>query len=62
MGYGDCQNALDPDTTDLNYVDASVPAPNTGYFYVIAVFDWAGERYLGTTSAGLPRVPALPCP
>jgi len=62
MGYGDCQNDLDPDTTDLNYVDASVPAPNSGYFYVIAVVDWAGERYLGTTSAGLPRVPALPCP
>lgn len=61
-GYGDCQNTMDPDTTDLNYVDASVPAPNTGYFYVIAVVDWAGERYLGTTSDGLPRVPTLPCP
>ena len=61
-GYGDCQNALDPDTTDLHYVDASVPPPGDGYFYVIAIEDWAGERWLGTTSDGLPRVSTLPCP
>ena len=62
MGYGDCQNTMDPDTTDLQYVDASVPGPNSGYFYLIAVEDWAGERFLGTTSDGFPRVPTLPCP
>ena len=61
-GYGDCQNAMDPDTTDLNYVDASIPAPGSGYFYLIAIEDLAGERWLGTTSDGLDRAPVLPCP
>ena len=61
-GYGDCQNALDPDTTDQHYVDASVPPPGDGYFYLIAAVDWAGERYLGRTSDGLARFPGTPCP
>jgi hypothetical protein len=61
-GYGDCQNALDPDTTDLHYVDASVPPPGAGYFYLIAIEDWAGEFWLGSTSGGLSRVSTLPCP
>ena len=61
-GYGDCQNALDPDTTDLHYVDASIPPAGDGYFYLIAVVDWAGERYLGRTSDGLARFPGTPCP
>ena len=61
-GYGDCQNALDPDTTDLYYVDASIPPAGDGYFYLIAAVDWAGERYLGRTSDGLARFPGTPCP
>ena len=61
-GYGTCQNAADPDLTDLIYLDASTPASNTGYFYLIAIEDGIGERWLGTTSAGLPRSATPACP
>jgi hypothetical protein len=61
-GYGDCENALDPDTTDLEYVDAAIPPIGSGYFYLIAVDDGVGEIWLGTTSDGLPRVPSISCP
>ncbi len=61
-GYGTCQNALDPDTTDLEYVDAELPEPGGGFFYLASVEDYAGERDLGSTSAGLPRIPTAGCP
>lgn len=61
-GYGDCQNALDPDTTDVVFVDVSVPAPGAGYFYLISYREGSLERLLGFTSDGLARVPSTPCP
>jgi len=61
-GYGTCQNGLDGDTTDVVYTDTEIPASGAGFFYVAAVVDWEGERDLGTTSTGLPRVPGVACP
>jgi len=62
-GFGDCMAAMDPDATDGTFLDPDVPPPGGGYFYLKSVIDGTGsERVLGATSAGLPRVPAIPCP
>ena len=61
-GYGDCQNQLDPDTTDTVFVDPDVPASQTGFSYLVAFVDDSGHTGLGNTSAGLPREVIAICP
>jgi len=62
LGYGICVSTPDPDPTDGEFVDATVPATGSGFYYLAAVVDWEGERDLGATSAGLPRLTAGVCP
>lgn len=62
-GFGDCMAAMDADATDGSFLDPDLPPPGGGFFYLKSVVDGSGsERALGATSAGLPRVPAVPCP
>jgi hypothetical protein len=62
-GYGACQNFRDPDPTDTLFFDDEVPsAPGQGFYYFVGFDSPEGERGLGNTSAGLPRIPAGPCP
>lgn len=62
-GYGSCIDHLDPDTSDTTLLDPASPDPGEGFFYVMSTVDALGqERFLGTTSAGLPREILSPCP
>jgi len=61
-GYGTCMTALDPDPTDTFFDDPDTPAADAGFFYLRSVVDAGGEGGLGTTSAGLARVPTAACP
>jgi len=58
-GYGACQDARDPDLADNDFVDAELPPAGDGFFYLVAADD--GDD-LGTTSEGVTRAPAIPCP
>jgi hypothetical protein len=63
QGYGDCILGLDPDSSDTVIVDPTLPDAGTGFSYLMATVDSAGvERYLGATSAGIPRQVAPGCP
>jgi hypothetical protein len=61
-GYGACMTALDDDPRDTFFVDADMPSEGDGFFYLMAVIDTLGDRGIGTTSAGVPRLPEVPCP
>jgi hypothetical protein len=64
-GYGQCINALDttPDTVfDTFIVDGEIPAVASGFFYLVSFAGPSGEEGLGSTSDGLPREVAVPCP
>ncbi len=62
-GFGECRDALDPVLTDTQYIDAEAPAgTGSGFFYLVTLQTVSGERGLGTTSHGLQRAPAIPCP
>ena len=62
-GYGACMTALDDDPRDTFFVDTNVPQPaGAGFFYLMSVIDAGGDNGLGTTSAGLQRLPQVPCP
>jgi hypothetical protein len=61
-GYGTCMTPLDTDPTDTFFDDPDVPSSDAGFFYLRSVVDAGGEGGLGTTSAGLARVPTVPCP
>ena len=61
-GYGACKSDLDDDPRDTFFEDTDVPSPaGAGYFYLTSVVDSGGDSGLGTTSAGLPRMPEVPC-
>lgn len=62
-GYGACRNSSDPDTTDTQLVDEEVPSAADGFFYLVG-YDTASasDLGLGTSSAGIDRSPASPCP
>jgi hypothetical protein len=61
-GYGACMTALDDDPRDTFFVDADMPSAGEGFFYLMSVIDALGDGGIGTTSAGLPRTPQVPCP
>ena len=62
-GYGTCMTGLDDDPGDTFFEDADVPSPEeAGFFYLMSVVDSEGDHGIGTTSAGLPRTPGVPCP
>jgi hypothetical protein len=61
-GYGTCMTALDDDPRDTFFVDADTPPSGEGFFYLRSVIDASGDGGIGTTSAGLPRTPQVPCP
>jgi hypothetical protein len=61
-GYGACMTALDDDPRDTFFVDADTPPSGEGFFYLMSVIDASGDGGIGTTSAGLPRTPQVPCP
>ena len=61
-GYGACMTALDDDPRDTFFVDADTPSVGEGFFYLMSVIDALGDGGIGTTSAGLPRLPEVPCP
>jgi hypothetical protein len=61
-GYGSCMTSLDPDPRDTFFEDATMPSGHAGFFYLTSVIDAGGYGGIGTTSAGLPRVPSAPCP
>ena len=61
--YGDCISATDPDATDTTFVDASLPIPGSGFFYLVGYADAGGsESMLGTVPNGAARLPATLCP
>jgi hypothetical protein len=53
---------LDDDPRDTFFVDPDVPSSGDGFFYLMSVVDAGGDGGLGATSAGLPRLPQVPCP
>jgi hypothetical protein len=61
-GYGTCMTGLDDDPRDTFFADPDVPSSGDGFFYLMSVVDAGGDGGLGTTSEGLPRVPAVACP
>jgi hypothetical protein len=61
-GYGTCMTALDDDPRDTFFEDGDVPAVGGGFFYLRAVINAQGDGGIGSTSAGLPRTPQVPCP
>jgi hypothetical protein len=61
-GYGVCMTGLDTDARDTFFVDPDVPSSGAGFYYLMSVIDAQGEGGLGTTNAGLPRLPQVPCP
>ena len=57
-GYGGCRFAgLGANQT----TEPGSPAPGEGWFFLVTGHNPAGEGPLGTSSAGLPRVPDAPC-
>ncbi|HET9301068.1 MAG TPA: hypothetical protein VFO11_14050 [Candidatus Polarisedimenticolaceae bacterium] len=60
-GYGTCQNARDPNLTDLVFADTDVPAASQGYFYLVGYTAGGVQKGLGANTFGLPRNPT-PCP
>lgn len=61
-GYGDCVSDADPNPGDTTFVDATIPDPGDGLFYLVAVAGTPGGPDVGTTSAGSPRLVATLCP
>jgi len=62
-GYGSCMTSLDGDARDTFFLDADLPgAAGAGFFYLMSVVDGGGSGGAGSTSGGLPRNPAAPCP
>jgi hypothetical protein len=61
-GYGVCRTELDNDPRDTSFVDLEEPAADAGFFYLMSVKLAAGDSGLGSTSSGLPRLPAVACP
>ena len=62
-GYGACASGTEPDPTDTTLLVPGIPAPGTGYFYVLGFSDAVGtESMLGTSTSGEPRTPTLVCP
>jgi hypothetical protein len=59
-GYGACLG--ESSSVHNEWVDPAVPAPGAGFYYLVATVDVLGQRDLGTTSAGLARVPGTVCP
>ena len=59
--YGECRNSEDPDLTDTLFADGEVPAPGTGFQYLIGAETIGGEVGLGYGPDGMPRAP-LACP
>jgi hypothetical protein len=57
--YGAC---LQPGLPAPTAVDASLPLPGTGWFYLVAGSNPSGEGSLGASSAGVQRQVAVPCP
>jgi hypothetical protein len=63
LGYGDCQNHRDADTTDTTFVADEVPtAEQIGFLYIVNFVGPSGETTLGNTSAGLRREVVVACP
>ena len=62
FGYGACVTGNDPNPADATFVDAELPSPGHGFFYVKGVRDGAVVRGLGVTSAVKTRVPGVGCP
>jgi hypothetical protein len=63
LGFGVCVSVTDPNTADTVFVDADVPDPGQGYFYLKDVIDARGsERGLGATSDGRPHTVIAACP
>jgi hypothetical protein len=61
-GYGTCQNASDPNLTDLVFVDATVPsAAQKGFHYLVGYTAGGVQKGLGVNSFGLART-VTPCP
>ncbi len=60
--YGVCLTGLDDDARDTFFVDPQLPSAGAGFFYLMSVIDAGEENGIGSTSAGLPRTPAVPCP
>jgi hypothetical protein len=61
-GYGACMTGLDDDPRDTFFVDADTPSVGEGFFYLLSAIDAQGNGGIGATSAGLPRLPQVPCP
>ncbi len=62
-GYGACVTGADPDPSDTTWQATDVPAPGTGYFYLVGFVDSDGAAsILGSTPNGLPRAPSQACP
>jgi len=61
-GYGVCMTGLDPDARDTFFVDPEAPSTGAGFYYLMSVIDAGGDQGIGSTSAGLTRLPAEPCP
>ncbi len=61
-GYGSCRNAFDADTTDTQFTDEDLPAEGQGFYYLMERVTALGLSGLGSTSNGLQRDPAVPCP
>ena len=61
-GYGACVSGADPDPSDTTWQATEVPAPGSGYFYLVGFVDSGGaSSILGSTPNGLPRAPSQPC-
>lgn len=45
--FGTCVDSLDPDRSDTQFVDVTVPPPNDGFFYLVTGEDGTGEDTLG---------------
>jgi hypothetical protein len=62
-GYGTCWTANDANPTDTTFIDSEVPTvAGDGFHYLVNYRTIAGDEGLGTNSAGVPRVVAVPCP
>jgi hypothetical protein len=61
-GYGVCLTELDDDARNTHFVDPELPEVEGGFFYLTSPVGAPDGGGLGTTSAGLARVPQVPCP
>ncbi len=60
--FGNCRDDLDPDPTDLQWIDAEQPLAGAGFFYMVTSEDLGGnESTLGVSNCGV-RVNIDPCP